>query len=84
MSKVLVIFGVTGNQGNSIANFVINDPELSKEYKVRGVTRDPSKAAAKELEKRGIDVVKGDVEDKQSLEQALKGAHTVFAMTTTG
>jgi hypothetical protein len=40
MSKVLVVFGATGQQGGSVVNCVINDPELSKQYKVRGVTRD--------------------------------------------
>jgi uncharacterized protein YbjT (DUF2867 family) len=51
---------------------------------VRGITRDPSKPAAEELEEKGVEIVKGDVEDKQSLEQALKDVHTVFAMATTG
>ena len=46
MSKVLVVFGATGQQGGSVVNCVINDPELSKLYKVRGVTRDPSNSLA--------------------------------------
>jgi uncharacterized protein YbjT (DUF2867 family) len=46
MSKLLVFFGATGNQGGSVVNFVLNDPTLSKEYKIRAVTRDPYKPAA--------------------------------------
>src|SRR5271170_3018041 len=83
MSKVLVIFGATGQQGSSVINCVINDPELSKQYKVRGVTRDPSKLAAQSLQQRGVEIVKGDVDDKESLKQVLQGSHTVFAVTTT-
>jgi uncharacterized protein YbjT (DUF2867 family) len=82
MSKVLVVFGATGQQGGSVVNCVINDPELSKQYKVRGVTRDPSKLAAQSLQQRGVEIVKGDADDKESLKQAMQGSHTVFAITT--
>ncbi|KAH0556477.1 hypothetical protein GP486_005619 [Trichoglossum hirsutum] len=83
MSKLLVVFGATGQQGGSVVNCVINDSELSKTYKVRGVTRDPSKGAAKALKQKGVEIVKGDLDNTESLEQALCGAHTVFAVTTT-
>ncbi|KAF9103127.1 hypothetical protein BGX27_010731 [Mortierella sp. AM989] len=82
MSKLLVVFGVTGQQGSAVANYVINDPELSKQYKVRGVTRDPSKPNALALKQKGIDVVAGDMDDIESLKRAVEGAHTVFAYTT--
>ena len=83
MSRILVVFGATGQQGGSVVNYVINDPELSKQYKVRGVTRDPSKLAAQSLQQRGVEIVKGDVDDGESLKQVLQGSHTVFAITTT-
>jgi uncharacterized protein YbjT (DUF2867 family) len=83
MSKLLVVFGATGQQGGSLVDYVINDPELSKQYNVRGVTRDLSKPAAQALLQKGVEVVKGDADDKESLEQAMQGAHTVFAITVT-
>jgi len=83
MSKILVVFGATGQQGGSVIDCVIHDPQLSKQYKVRGVTRDLSKQAAQSLQEKGIEVVKGDFEDKESLKQAMQGAHTVFSMTAT-
>ncbi|KAG0376432.1 hypothetical protein BGX24_007758 [Mortierella sp. AD032] len=83
MSKLLVVFFATGQQGSSIINYVINDPALSKVYKVRGVTRDPSKPEAQALHKKGVEVVKGDMDDIVSLKQAMRGAHTVFAATFT-
>ncbi|KAK9344620.1 hypothetical protein V1522DRAFT_422936 [Lipomyces starkeyi] len=64
MSRLLVVFGATGQQGGSVANFVVSDPELSKQYKVRGVTRDPSKPAAQTLPQKGVEVVKGDLNDE--------------------
>lgn len=83
MSKVFVVFGATGQQGGSIADFVINDSELSKQFKVRGVTRDASKPAAKTLEQKGIEMISADADDVASLKRAMAGAHTVFAMNMT-
>ena len=83
MSKLLVVFGVTGQQGGSVAEYVLADPELSKQFKVRGVTRDPSKPAAQALQQKGVEVMAGDLADAASVKQALEGAHTVFAVTFT-
>ncbi|KAF8926657.1 hypothetical protein BGZ58_011011 [Dissophora ornata] len=83
MTNILVVFGATGQQGGSVANYVLNDPELSKQFHVRAVTRDPSKPVAQALQKGGVEVVKGDIDDKESIKQALHGAHTVFIVTTT-
>ncbi|KAF9903139.1 hypothetical protein EC991_004122 [Linnemannia zychae] len=83
MSKLLVVFFATGQQGRSIIDYVINDPDLSKVYKLRGVTRDPSKPEALALQKKGVEVVKADMDDKESLKHAMQGAHTVFAATAT-
>lgn len=84
MSKLLVAFGATGNQGGSVVQTVISDPTLSSEYKVRAITRDASKPEAQALQKTGkVEVVEADADDKQTLKRALDGAHTVFAVTTT-
>lgn len=81
MSKTLVVFGATGNQGSSIVNYVLDDTVLSKVYKIRIITRDPSSEKVKQFKDR-VEVIKGDVSDRASLETALTGAHTIFAMTT--
>ena len=83
MSKILTVFGATGQQGGSVVEYVINDPELSKQYKVRAITRDLTKPAAKTLQHKGVEVVKADSDDKESLKQAMQGAHTVFGVTAT-
>ena len=83
MVQLLTVFGATGQQGGAVVEYVINDPELSKQYKVRGVTRDPTKAAAQVLQQKHVEVVKADVDDKESLKQAMQGAHTVFGVTAT-
>ena len=84
MSKTLVIYGATGQQGGSVAHYVLDDPTLSKDYKVRAVTRDVSKPAAQALKSKGAEVVSGDIEDPASIKQTIAGAHTVVAVTVSG
>lgn len=81
MSKILAVFGATGQQGGSIIDYVLNDPELSQKYKIRAITRDTDSDKAKFLKEK-VEVVQGDVLKRASLETALAGVHTVFAMTT--
>jgi 2-keto-3-deoxy-6-phosphogluconate aldolase len=57
MSKILTIFGATGTQGGSVIDAVRADPALSKEYTIRGVTRDVTKPAAKALADKGVQMV---------------------------
>lgn len=57
MSNLLTVFGATGVQGGSVVRSVLADPELSKTFKIRAVTRDVSKAPAQELAKQGVEVV---------------------------
>lgn len=79
MSKLLVVFGATGQLGGSVISHVLKS--LSGEYRIRGVTRDPTKASAQALGKLGVEVVKGDFLDAKSIREALKGADVVFAMS---
>jgi len=81
MSKILAVFGATGVQGGSVINYVLNDPELSQKYKIRAITRDVNSEKVKQLQEK-VEVVQGDMLNQASLETALAGAHTVFAMTT--
>ena len=83
MANLLVIFGATGQQGGSVIDYVLNDPELSHKFKIRAVTRDINSGKAKQLEKKkNVEVVQADMLDRTSLEPAITGAHTIFAMTT--
>ena len=79
--KILAVFGATGQQGGSVVDYVLNDPELSQKYKIRAISRDVNSDKAKQLKEK-VEVVQADVLDRASLETALTGAHTVFAMTT--
>lgn len=55
--KIVVVFGATGVQGGSVVKSILGDPRTAKEYKIRGITRDPSKPNAQALVKQGVEAV---------------------------
>ncbi|XP_054524785.1 nmrA-like family domain-containing protein 1 isoform X2 [Pan troglodytes] len=75
--KLVVVFGGTGAQGGSVARTLLEDGT----FKVRVVTRNPRKKAAKELRLQGAEVVQGDQDDQVSMELALNGAYATFIVT---
>jgi hypothetical protein len=77
MPKLIVVFGVTGQQGGSMARRFLEDAS----YRVRGVTRNATSDKALSLAKQGIDIVQADLEDVESLKKALVGANLVFTVT---
>ena len=81
--KILAVFGATGNQGGSVIDSVLTDPNLSLQFSIRALTRDTKKPAATKLRDRGVEVVAADIDDIMSVKSAFKGVHTVFVMTST-
>jgi uncharacterized protein YbjT (DUF2867 family) len=79
--KVVVVFGATGIQGGSVIKSILEDPKAKEQFKIRGITRDPSKPNAKALAEKGVECVTGDLDSKDSLREAFKGAYAVFAVT---
>lgn len=57
LSKIITVFGATGNQGGSGINTILEDPRLYKKYKIRGITRHSSKESGQKLIKQGVEVV---------------------------
>lgn len=66
-----------GAQGGSVARAILE----SKKFAVRAVTRDVTRPNALELQRLGAEVVKGDLNDKASVDSALKGAYGAFLVT---
>ena len=81
MSKILTVFGATGNQGGSVIASILADATLSSQFTIRGVTRDASKPAAQALASRGVQLVKADMSTAEQAAPAVAGAHTVFIVT---
>jgi uncharacterized protein YbjT (DUF2867 family) len=75
-ARVVVVTGATGHQGGAVARHLLRD----RSFRVRAITRDPTKPQARVLADRGADVVAGDMDDRASLERAVDGAYAVFSV----
>jgi len=75
---VILVTGATGQQGGAVAREL-----LAQRRKVRAMTRKPEGEAAKALAKLGAEIVKGDLDDPDSLKRAVQGVWGVFAVQNT-
>ncbi|KAL3848424.1 hypothetical protein ACJMK2_019282 [Sinanodonta woodiana] len=75
--KRIVVFGATGQQGGSVARALVR----CLSFHVCAVTRSPEGKGARELKKIGIEVVKGDFDDIDSLRKVLDEAYGCFLVT---
>src|SRR3989442_462870 len=75
--QTITVIGGTGAQGGGVVEALL----ASGQYTVRVVSRDPASKSAKKLEKRGVQVVKGDLLEPSSLRAAFEGAYGVFLVT---
>ncbi|KAJ5622912.1 hypothetical protein N7490_011517 [Penicillium lividum] len=81
MSKLITVFGATGNQGGSVIRTILADPGLSKDFRIRGVTRDVNKESSKALAAQGVEIVQGNMSSPEDMKRALQGSDTVFLVT---
>lgn len=77
--KIIAIVGATGAQGGGLARAIAADK--SGGFAARAITRDVNSAKAKELAKRGVEVVAGNVDDAESLKRAFQGAYGAYCVT---
>ena len=75
--RKILVTGATGQQGGSLARLL-----LQKKHKVYALTRNTQSSAAQELRNKGANVVKGDLDDSDSLERAVKDVESLFLMGT--
>lgn len=75
---IIVITGATGAQGGSVLRAL----EATGQFSLRAVTRNVQSEAAQALAKSGVQVVKADANDAQSMERAFAGAWGAFLVTS--
>jgi uncharacterized protein YbjT (DUF2867 family) len=74
---IILVTGATGAQGGSVAHFL----SKSGKFHVRGLTRDAHSKKSAALGPEGIEIVEGNLDDKESLVNAMKGCYGVFGVT---
>ncbi|MEZ4960389.1 MAG: NmrA/HSCARG family protein [Saprospiraceae bacterium] len=77
--KIIAVFGATGAQGGGLAKAILHDK--NSEFSVRAITRNPDSGKAKALAGMGAEVVAADVDNPQSVRQALEGAYGAYFVT---
>ncbi len=73
--KTVLVVGATGRQGGAVVRNM-----LPKGWKLRALTRNPGGSAAKELQRQGVEVAQGDLDDPASLERAVRGVYAVYSV----
>ncbi|EUC61014.1 3-beta hydroxysteroid dehydrogenase/isomerase family protein [Rhizoctonia solani AG-3 Rhs1AP] len=74
---IIAVCGATGFQGGSTVRHLLRDGRFA----IRGLTRKPESANAKGLVAQGVQVVRADFDDVDSMIAAFKGCHGVFGVT---
>ena len=75
--RKILVTGATGQQGGSLARLL-----LQKKHKVYALTRNTQSSASQDLRNKGANIVKGDLDDSDSLERAVKDVESIFLMGT--
>jgi len=78
--KIIAVIGATGTQGGGLIRAILNDPD--HEFTVRAITRDTNSDKAVALAKQGVEVVKAEMDDVESLKKAFSGAYGAFCVTS--
>lgn len=73
----ILVTGATGMQGGSVAKHLLERGR----YAVRALTRNPRSEEARELAARGAEVVRGNLDDLDSLREAMVGCYGVYGVT---
>lgn len=76
---IIAVCGATGHQGGSVVNHLLMSDQWRQH--IRGITRDPDQPKAQALKQKGVDIVKADLTDRESLLKAFTNVDTLFLMT---
>ncbi|HET6638258.1 MAG TPA: NmrA/HSCARG family protein [Gemmatimonadota bacterium] len=78
-AKIIAVVGATGAQGGGLARAILEDPRGG--FAVRALTRKPDSEKARALAERGAEVVAADLDDRESVTEAFRGAWGAYCVT---
>jgi uncharacterized protein YbjT (DUF2867 family) len=73
--KTVLVTGATGNQGGATARHL-----LAGGWRVRALVRDDTTPAAAELATAGVELVRGDLDDRASIDAAARDAYGIYSV----
>jgi uncharacterized protein YbjT (DUF2867 family) len=74
-NRKILVTGATGTQGGAVVKHL-----LARGYRVRALCRDPGNQAARALTDKGVEVYRGDLDDRASIDAAVAGVDGVFGV----
>lgn len=77
MKQTIFVTGATGAQGSSVVSALLAE----NKFKVRAITRKPYSEKALQLKAAGAELIQADLNDVESLKQAMKGCYGVYGVT---
>lgn len=77
--KTIAVVGATGVQGGGLARAILNDP--NGPFQVRALTRNTHSDKSIELARLGAELVEANLDDRESLERAFRGAYGAYCVT---
>ena len=75
--RTILVAGATGHQGSAVVTHL-----HAKNFPVRALTRNPDSPAARQLVGHGTELVRGDLNDPESLARAVEGVYGVYSAQT--
>jgi uncharacterized protein YbjT (DUF2867 family) len=78
-AKIIAVVGATGAQGGGLARAILDDPRGG--FAARALTRKPDSEKARALAERGAEVVAADLDDRESVTEAFRGAWGAYCVT---
>ena len=78
--EIFLIIGATGNQGGAVTRHLLKHIQTS-DFTIRALVRNPKSKAALELEKEGVALVKGSIENAEAMSKALVDVTRMFFHT---
>jgi uncharacterized protein YbjT (DUF2867 family) len=73
--RTVLVTGATGRQGGAVIRHM-----LPKGWRLRALTRNPDGHEAQALASQGIEVMRGDLEDTDSIARAAIGAYGIYSV----
>lgn len=73
----ILVTGATGKQGGAVVKHL-----LQSNFHIRALVRNLESSVAKSLANKGVEIIRGDFDEYESLENSCTGVHGVFSVQT--